>query len=75
MNRLDKSYDLVFKNLKIIDGTGAPAFYGDIGIKNDTIMDDLLISIITVILAYSRNRLLVILPVKVLRHWLPETVA
>jgi len=39
MNRLDKSYDLVFKNLKIIDGTGAPAFYGDIGIKNDTIMD------------------------------------
>lgn len=38
MNRLDKSYDLVFKNLKIIDGTGAPAFYGDIGIKNDTIM-------------------------------------
>jgi len=39
MNRLDKSYDLVFKDLKIIDGTGAPAFYGDIGIKNDTIMD------------------------------------
>jgi len=39
MNRLDKIYDLVFKNLKIIDGTGAPIFYGDIGIKNDTIIN------------------------------------
>lgn len=33
------TYDILLKNLKIIDGTGAPAFVGDIGIKNDRIAD------------------------------------
>lgn len=31
------TYDILLKNLKIVDGTGAPAFYGSIGIKGDTI--------------------------------------
>jgi len=30
-------FDLIFKNAKIIDGTGSPWYYGDIGIKNDKI--------------------------------------
>lgn len=30
-------YDLIFRNLKIVDGTGAPYYYGDIGIKDDII--------------------------------------
>src|SRR5690625_83571 len=30
-------YDLIIKNAKIIDGTGSPWFYADIGIKGDTI--------------------------------------
>jgi N-acyl-D-amino-acid deacylase len=38
MTCLEKTYDVLLKNLKIIDGTGAPAFYGDIGIKGDTIV-------------------------------------
>lgn len=31
------TYDILLKNLKIVDGTGAPAFYGSIAIKGDTI--------------------------------------
>lgn len=34
-----KQYDIILKNLKIVDGTGAPAFYGDIAISDDTIID------------------------------------
>jgi N-acyl-D-amino-acid deacylase len=34
-----KIYDVLLKNLKIVDGTCAPAFYGNIGIKGDTIID------------------------------------
>lgn len=29
--------DLILKNLSIVDGTGAPAFYGDIAVQGDTI--------------------------------------
>ncbi len=32
-------YDLKIKNAKIVDGTGLKAFYGDIGIIGDTIVD------------------------------------
>lgn len=31
-------YDSVFKNLKIVDGTGNPYYYGDIGVKDDVII-------------------------------------
>ncbi|MDD4568597.1 MAG: D-aminoacylase [Tepidanaerobacteraceae bacterium] len=34
-----KIYDLLLKNVKIIDGTGAPAYYGNIGIVDDVIAD------------------------------------
>lgn len=34
---MEKVYDLLLKNLKIIDGTGAPATFGDIGIIGDTV--------------------------------------
>ena len=37
--KMAKTYDLLLKNLKIIDGTGAPAYYGNIGIIDDTIAD------------------------------------
>jgi N-acyl-D-amino-acid deacylase len=30
-------FDILIKNAKIVDGTGNPWFYGDIGIKGDTI--------------------------------------
>ncbi len=30
-------FDIILKNSKIIDGTGSPWFYGDIGIEGDTI--------------------------------------
>jgi N-acyl-D-aspartate/D-glutamate deacylase len=30
-------YDLIFRDLKIVDGTGIPYFYGDIGVKDDYI--------------------------------------
>ncbi|MCD6431537.1 hypothetical protein J7L33_02390 [Candidatus Bathyarchaeota archaeon] len=31
-------YDIVVKNGKILDGTGNPWFYGDVGIKNGRII-------------------------------------
>ncbi|RKZ25230.1 aminoacylase, partial [bacterium] len=31
------TFDILIKNVKIVDGTGAPWFRGDIGIKGDTI--------------------------------------
>lgn len=34
-----KTYDIVFKNVKIIDGTGAPSYTGDIGVKDSLIID------------------------------------
>lgn len=30
-------YDLLFKNARIVDGTGNPAFYGDVGIEKERI--------------------------------------
>ncbi len=33
------TYELLFKNLQIVDGTGAPAFYGNIGIKEGLLAD------------------------------------
>jgi N-acyl-D-amino-acid deacylase len=30
-------YDLLFKNARIVDGTGNPAFYGDVGVEKDRI--------------------------------------
>ena len=33
-----KEYDIIFRNLKIVDGTGNPTFYGDIAISDDTIV-------------------------------------
>lgn len=35
----NKTYDILLKNLRIVDGTGMPSFFGDIGIKGDTIVD------------------------------------
>ncbi len=32
-----KMYDIVFKNVRIVDGTGAPWFYGEVGVKGDKI--------------------------------------
>src|SRR5687767_6157271 len=32
------SYDLVIRNARIVDGTGAPWYRGDIGIRGDTII-------------------------------------
>lgn len=34
-----QEYDIVFRNLKIVDGTGNPTFYGDIAISGDTIIE------------------------------------
>ena len=34
----DGKFDILVKNGKIIDGTGSPWFYGDIGITGDTIV-------------------------------------
>jgi len=39
MKDTTKTYDILLKNLEIIDGSGAPSFYGNIGIKGDTIVD------------------------------------
>jgi len=39
MKGTTKTYDILLKNLEIIDGSGAPSFYGNIGIKGDTIID------------------------------------
>lgn len=33
------TYDILLKNLKIVDGTGTPAYYGNIGIKGGIIAD------------------------------------
>lgn len=33
------SYDMLFKNLKIVDGTGAPAYYGNIGVRDGFLAD------------------------------------
>ncbi len=30
-------YDILFKNARIVDGTGNPAFYGDVGVEKDRI--------------------------------------
>lgn len=30
-------YDILFKNARIVDGTGNPSFYGDVGVENDRI--------------------------------------
>jgi len=37
--KIYRKFDLLIKNGKIIDGTGNPWFYGDIGITDDTIME------------------------------------
>ena len=34
-------YDVLIKNAKIVDGTGKPAFSGDIAIKDEKIRPDL----------------------------------
>ena len=36
--REGQNFDLLIRNGKIIDGTGNPWFYGDVGIKGDTIL-------------------------------------
>jgi len=36
--KAEKPYDLIIANGKIVDGTGNPWFYGDIGIRGDTIV-------------------------------------
>lgn len=33
------SFDIIIKNGQIVDGTGNPWFYGDLGIKDDTIVE------------------------------------
>lgn len=35
----NNAYDIIFRNLKIVDGTGTPGFYGDIAVKNDMIVN------------------------------------
>jgi len=35
--KIENKFDILLKNLKIIDGSSAPAFYGDIGIKRGII--------------------------------------
>jgi N-acyl-D-aspartate/D-glutamate deacylase len=37
--RAPKEFDILIKNGKIVDGTGNPWFYGDIGIIDDTIVE------------------------------------
>ncbi len=37
-NNADKQYDIIIENGKIIDGTGHPWYYGDIGISGDKII-------------------------------------
>jgi len=37
-NRTAAGYDILITNGKIVDGTGMAGFYGDIGIKGDTIV-------------------------------------
>jgi N-acyl-D-amino-acid deacylase len=32
-------YDVIFKNVRIVDGTGAPWFYGEVGVKDDEIKE------------------------------------
>ncbi len=44
------NYDLIFNNLKIIDGTGNPYYFGDIGIK-----DDIIVKIGTIVEKNVRN--------------------
>ena len=36
-SQMNKDYDLVIKNARIVDGTGNPWFYGDIAVKNGRI--------------------------------------
>jgi len=37
--RAEVDYDILITNGRIVDGTGEPSFYGDIGIKRDTIAE------------------------------------
>ena len=30
-------YDLIFRNVRIVDGTGAPWFYGEVAVRGDEI--------------------------------------
>ncbi len=36
-NKMDRSLDIVFKDVRVIDGTGSSAFQGDVGIKGEKI--------------------------------------
>lgn len=38
-NRAEVDYDILITNGRIVDGKGEPGFYGDIGIKRDTIVE------------------------------------
>jgi adenine deaminase len=38
-NRVEVGYDILITNGRIVDGTGNPWFYGDIGITGDTIAE------------------------------------
>ena len=35
----EEGFDIVIKGAKVVDGTGNPWFYGDVGIKGDTVVD------------------------------------
>ena len=35
---MPEQYDIIIKNANIVDGSGSPAFKGDLGIKGDKIV-------------------------------------